>query len=272
MPAGQPHALDTFRALHAGPEVLKLPNAWDGASARLFESLGAKAIATTSAGVAWAHGYPDGDALPVRLLLASVADMARVVAIPLSVDIESGYSDDLDEAARVAVAVIEAGGAGINIEDGAGSPDLLCAKIAAIRAAAKARGADLFINARIDVYLRGLAPPERAVEESIARARRYAKAGADGAFVPGTVDAAEIKTLAEGVGLPLNVLARPGLPDAAELQRLGVRRLSAGSGICQALMGQAGALAADFLTNGRSGPLAEGAMAYGDINALFNAG
>lgn len=267
MPA-DPAAAEAFRALHDGPEILKLPNAWDAGNARLFERLGAKAIATTSAGVAWAHGYPDGDALPVELLLETVRDMARAVAIPLSVDIEGGYSDDPEAVGGLGAAVLEAGGVGVNLEDGAGPPQLLCAKIAAV----KARAGDLFVNARIDVFLRGLAPPERAVEETLARARLYAEAGADGIFAPGAAAAEEIAVLVQGIALPLNLLARPGLPDGDELQRLGVRRFSAGSGICQALFGQARTLALDFLRHGRSDPLSTGAMAYPEINALFDVG
>ncbi len=265
----QPDRARAFHALHQGPEILRLPNAWDAGSARLIESLGAKAIATTSAGVAWAHGYPDGDALPLEMLVATVGETARVVSIPVSADIEGGYSDDPHEVGDVVAAVIEAGAVGINLEDGGGSPELLAAKIEQARAAADRAGVGLFINARTDVYLRGLASGAAAVEETVRRARLYAAAGADGIFAPGAADPEEIAALAEAIDRPLNVLARPGLADAAELERLGVRRLSAGSGICQSLYGQTKRLAQAFLRNGASGPLGEGAMQYGEINALF---
>jgi 2-methylisocitrate lyase-like PEP mutase family enzyme len=130
-------------------------------------------------------------------------------------------------------------------------------------------GVNVFVNARTDTYLRGLVPAERRVEETLARAGRYRAAGADGIFVAGLTDAAEIRTIAAAAGLPLNVLARAGLPSAPELAALGVRRLSAGSGIAQALYGKAAALAAEFFRTGASGPLTEGAMTYAQINALL---
>src|SRR5919112_360170 len=110
-----PNSAAVFRQLHQGPDILRLPNAWDAGSARLIESLGATAIATTSAGVAWAHGYPDGDKLPLDMLVATVSEVARAVAIPVSADIEGGFSDDPHEVADVAAAVIEAGAVGVNL-------------------------------------------------------------------------------------------------------------------------------------------------------------
>jgi 2-methylisocitrate lyase-like PEP mutase family enzyme len=259
----------TFHRLHQGPEILILANAWDAGSARLAESLGARAIATTSAAVAWAHGYPDGDVLPVDLVAWTVASIARAIRIPLTADIEGGYSDDPKAVGEAVARVVDAGAVGINLEDGSSPPDLLAAKIAAAKAAASRRGVDLFVNARADVYLRGLKPAGERVDETLARARRYKEAGASGLFVPGVTDPAEIQQIASGAGLPLNVLARPGLPPAAELAPLGVRRLSAGSGIAQAVWGRTAALTRAFLADGRSEAMAEGAMVYPEINALM---
>src|ERR1700761_5644460 len=151
-----------FRKLHQGPGVLLLPNAWDAVTSRLIESLGAQAIATTSAGLAWSRGYADGNVLPEEQLIAAIQDIARVIRVPLTVDIEGGYSDDPAAVARLADRVLAVGAAGINIEDGGGSPDLLCEKIAAIRDRVAHSGADLFINTRTDVYLRGIARGEAA--------------------------------------------------------------------------------------------------------------
>src|SRR5262245_35166635 len=123
----------TFRSLHHSTEILVLPNAWDPGSAGLVESLGAKAIATTSAGLAWSRGYPDGDALPVEQLLTATRDIARSVRVPLSIDIEGGYSSDPRVVAQLVSRLIDAGAIGINIEDGTRPPDLLCAKIEAAR-------------------------------------------------------------------------------------------------------------------------------------------
>lgn len=258
-----------FHRLHQGPELLLLPNAWDAGSARLMESLGARAVATTSAGVAWTHGYPDGDVLPVRMLVSTIVAIARAVRVPLTVDIEGGYSDEPAAVEETVARVVEAGAVGINIEDGGSAPDLLCLKIERARRAGQHFGIDLFVNARTDVYLRGLAPEGKRVGEVLSRARLYADAGASGLFVPGLREPGEIQAVAAEAGLPLNVMAWPGLPAASALAQLGVRRLSAGSGIAQALWGKAAALGGDFLKTGRSDPLGEGAMAYGDINALF---
>jgi 2-methylisocitrate lyase-like PEP mutase family enzyme len=258
-----------FRRLHAGPAILILANAWDAASARLIESLGAKAIATTSAGVAWSHGYPDGDALPVALLVATVAAITRVVAVPLTADIEGGYSADPVAAAETVARVLDVGAVGINIEDGTGTPDLLCAKIEHAKRASTRHGVDLFVNARTDVYLRGLAHGEAALQETIARGRRYREAGCDSLFVPAVVEPAAIRALVDAVELPLNVLAWPGLPAAAELQALGVRRLSAGSGIATAAWTGARAFATAFLADGRAAAPTEPAMTTREMNGLF---
>jgi 2-methylisocitrate lyase-like PEP mutase family enzyme len=264
----RPDSAQVFRRLHQAG-LLVLPNVWDAGSARLIDSVGAKALATSSAAVAWAHGYPDGDALPVPLLATTVREIARVVTTPISVDIEGGYSPDPTSVSETVATVIDAGAVGINIEDGSTSPDLLCAKLDRAKRVAIRLGVDLFVNARTDVFLRGLVPGERRVSETLARAERYRAAGADGIFVPGLTDPADIRAIAAKVRLPLNVLARPGLPDAAELEALGVRRLSAGSGIAQAVFGQIAALASGFLRDGASAPLAEGAMGYAQINPLF---
>jgi 2-methylisocitrate lyase-like PEP mutase family enzyme len=260
----------TFHRLHE-TGLLLLANAWDAGSGRLVQSRGGKAVATSSAAVAWSHGYPDGDHLPVPLLVATIEAMARVLEVPLSADVEGGYHHDPDRVGETVGRVVVAGAVGINIEDGTGDPDLLCAKIERARRAADREGVDLFVNARTDVYLRGLVPAERAVGETLARAERYRGAGADGLFVPGVTAAADIKAIVASAGLPLNVLARPGLPPATELAALGVRRLSAGSWLAQAALGGLAAQAAAFLKSGLSEPLAAGALTYAEINALMPA-
>lgn len=257
-----------FRQLHT-EGLLLLANAWDAGTARVIESLGAKALATTSAGVAWAHGYADGDALPVKLLVATVAEITRVTKVPLTVDFEGGYSNDPAAVGEAIAAVIDAGAVGINLEDGAGEPDLLRAKIEAVKRTASRLGVDLFVNARTDVFLRGLAPKPRQVEETLARAERYRAAGADGLFVPGATDAADLRAIVSGTKLPVNVMAKPGVPSVSELQALGVRRLSAGSGIAQAVFGRTASLAAAFLREGATAPLGEGALPYPELNKLM---
>jgi 2-methylisocitrate lyase-like PEP mutase family enzyme len=260
---------DTFHDLHRGPDVLLLANCWDAGSARLLESLGAKAVATTSAGLAWAQGYPDGDALPVEKLASVVESIVRVIRVPLTVDMEGGYSDDPSQVEDAVARVAAAGAVGINLEDGATPVDRYVAKVEAARRGADRAGVRLFLNARTDVYLRQLVPESAAVEETLARAKRYRAAGADGLFVPKVVDPAAIREIAAGAGMPLNVLAWPGLAPAAELGGYGVRRLSAGSSISQAALGRARDMARAFLADGNSAAMFDGAMMYGELNALF---
>jgi 2-methylisocitrate lyase-like PEP mutase family enzyme len=258
----------TFHALH-NEGLLILPNAWDAGSARIVEHAGAKAVATSSAAVAWAHGYPDGEAIPPEVLIATIREIARVVSVPVTADIEAGYTRDPQAAGDFATRVIDAGAVGVNIEDGQDPPDLLCAKIDRVRRAAARSGVDLWINARVDVYLHKLAEGEAANDETIHRARRYGEAGANSIFAPGAVDETTIGNLVREVGLPLNVLAWPGLPDAARLRELGVRRLSAGAGLAKASLGHTHELAAAFLREGRSGPFFDGPLANVKINEMM---
>jgi 2-methylisocitrate lyase-like PEP mutase family enzyme len=253
-----------FHALH-NDGLLILPNAWDAGSARIVEHAGAKAVATSSAAVGWAHGYPDGEAIPPEVLLATIREIVRVVAIPVSADIEAGYAENAETAGEFAARVAEAGAVGINIEDGRGSPDLLCAKIERVRRA----GAELWINARVDVYLLGLEEGEAAYRETIARARRYAGAGAHSIFVPGAVDEDVLARLVRDIAVPLNVLAWPGLPDAAKLKQLGVRRLSAGAGLAKASLGRTHELAQAFMRDGQSAHFGAGAFAAVKVNDLM---
>jgi 2-methylisocitrate lyase-like PEP mutase family enzyme len=258
-----------FRTLHEGPGLLMLPNAWDAGSARLIESLGAKAIATTSAGLAWSRGYPDGNALAADQLLAATRDIVRAIRVPLSVDIEAGYSSDRRAVARLVVDILNVGAVGINIEDGVDPTDLLCKKIEAIRESAAHSGVDLFINARTDVYLRGMAIGDAAVEEVIDRAARYHTAGSDGLFVPGLSDVAAMAAIAAAIKpMPLNIMAVPGLPSVEALRKYGVRRLSAGSAIAQAALSCTHRLAAGFL-EGAIGEMFVAAEEYGALNKLF---
>nr|WP_315248403.1 isocitrate lyase/phosphoenolpyruvate mutase family protein [uncultured Duganella sp.] len=257
--------MSEFKKLHDGSQLLHLPNAWDAGSARLFESLGASAIATTSAGVAWAQGYADNDHLPVDSAIAVAANIARVIKVPLSVDFENGYSSDPQQVARSVLRLIEVGVAGINLEDGNDAPELVADKIRAI----KQLGREIFVNLRTDVYLRGLAPEGERVAEVLKRAALYKEAGADGLFVPGICKVEEIKQVVAGAGLPVNVMDWPDLPPAKELHQLGVARLSAGSGIPQALWSVAAGMAKGFLDTGSAGPLIAKAMPYGDLQALF---
>ncbi len=260
-------AQETFRSLHRGNSPLLLPNAWDAGSAALIESLGASAIATTSAGVCWTHGHADGGTLPLEDLVSTAQAIARVVRVPLSVDMEAGYSNVPSAVAQLAARLADVGAVGINIEDGAQAPELLCQKIEAIRRLA---GTEMFINARVDVFLRALTTGDAAVEEVCRRARRYQAAGCDGIFVPGLADLQSMAAISRSIApQPLNVMLVPGLPAPEVLHRHGVRRLSAGSALAQAAMGQVSRLATQFLAGHAEAVSGAPSVGYGPMNALF---
>ena len=258
-----------FHALHAGPDVLVLPNAWDAASAAMMQDAGAKAVATSSAAVAWARGYADGDNLPVPVLLDVISGMARVLSVPLTADIEGGFTDDLETLTQTVSAVIGAGAVGINLEDGTRDPDLHARKVEAAREAGVRSGVPLFINARIDVYLKGLADGEAALAETLRRAKLYGEAGASGIFAPGPIDEALIGRLAAGISLPLNVMGRTGAPTAARLSDLGVRRLSSATGPFRAAYGVLNRTVAAFLETGDSNAFTEAGEGMPDLNKRF---
>lgn len=257
-----------FHALHHRPKLLILPNAWDAVSARIIEDAGAEAIATSSAAVAWAHGHADGHDLPIARLVQTVSDIVRVVRVPVSADAEGGYDDDPAKVGENIAALIGAGAVGINIEDGVGAVDLFCRKIEAARKAATQAGVDLYINARTDVYLKKLVPPEQAVEEAIRRARLAREAGASGLFAPLAVTAADIKAIAGAIQMPLNVIAWTGMPSAAELAALGAQRLSAGTAVAAVALAATRAAAAAFLQDGDSTALKAAGGPAVNYNAL----
>jgi 2-methylisocitrate lyase-like PEP mutase family enzyme len=258
-----------FRALHAPGQLLLLPNAWDAASARIAEECGAKAIATSSAAVAWAHGYPDGEKIPKDTLLAMVREIVRVTKHPVTADSESGYSANPDEVADFVVALAKAGAVGINLEDGTDLPTVAVAKLKAIKAAVAREGFDIFVNVRTDVYLKSLVPANSALEETLARGRLYRDAGADGFFVPAVVDTGAMRKIADEIALPLNVLVWKGLAPAAALKDAGVRRVSAGAGISRAAYGAARRAMAEILDVGRYDAMFADAENCPNLNALM---
>lgn len=254
-----------FQQLHQQHFPLILPTIWDPASAVLAQQQGAKAIGTSSAALAWSLGYADGQQLPVAELLAAVQRILRVVQIPLTVDIEQGYSEDPTHVADLAVQLAELGVAGINMEDGTAEPQLLCAKIRACRRLLNERA--LFINARTDVYLAQLATGPEAVKECLRRLALYQEAGADGAFVPGLTDLAVAKQLSQHSSLPLNLMGWPEAATVENLTEAGVKRLSAGPALfLQSYQAYLQAVQS-FL---QPGLLADQALNYSDLNNLFS--
>ncbi len=201
-------------------------NIWDAASAAMVQKMGARALATSSAALAWANGYPDGDALPNEVLLTAIESIMRVVRVPLSVDIEAGYSDSPQQVAALVAKLVSLGVCGINIEDAEQAPSLLAEKIAAITTAVGSHA--VFINARTDVYLRSLVAPAQQVASCIERAASYAEAGAHGLFVPGLSEPDEVRAVADGIELPLNVMDTKPHPDLCGWRALQVARVSMG--------------------------------------------
>ncbi|HET6151392.1 MAG TPA: isocitrate lyase/phosphoenolpyruvate mutase family protein [Marmoricola sp.] len=259
-----------FLALHQRGAGFILPNAWDPGSAVILERVGFAAIATTSAGIAWQTGRPDG-ALPRGEALEALAAIATAVTCPVTADLESGYGDTPSEVAATITDAVAAGAVGANLEDaqpGDGLIDLALAedRIAAARAAAP-RGT-FVLNARTDPYM---VRAEDAFGETVRRAERFVAAGADCIFVPGVSDAEEIRRLAEEIPAPLNVVA--GLVEpvlgAATLRSLGVARISTGGTLSRAVLGLVERAGREMLENGTFS-FADDAIAYSELQQRFS--
>lgn len=259
---------ETFHSLHASGFLI-LPNCWDAGSGRIIETLGARAVATSSAAVCWARGYADGHHLPVDMLIQTVAEITRVVSIPVTCDFEGGYADDPKTVGENIAKVIGAGAVGVNLEDGRVDADTHARKVEAAREAAAKAGVNLFINARTDVFLKALVPPEEMLAETLRRAALYRAAGASGLFAPFAVAESDISTLAAECGMPLNVITKPGVPPAARLEALGARRLSSGTGLARAALNGLKAATADWLARGDSDALSAAGGEPTDYNKLF---
>jgi len=273
----QQERAEAFHRLHAGDKTLVLVNAWDAASARLFEQAGAPAIATTSAGIAWSLGYSDGEQLDAREFIQACERICRVVTAPVSIDIERGFGRTPTEVCETVRALLELGVVGINIEDGAAPgakelvpPGVLAEKISAIRAVAQEVGVRLFINARTDTYFVPADDPVARYDETVRRARIYIEAGADGIFAPGLESLEEMERMARETPRPLNIYAGyAGPPPVAALQRAGVRRVSLGCGPFQAALALARRIATEALNDGTYTAMTTSMLSAGEMNNLF---
>ncbi len=276
-------------ALHAGPDVLFLPNPWDRLSARLLAALpGCQALASTSAGIAAALGYPDGERVPLDEILAVVRQIVEAVDLPVTVDFETGYGATPDDVGRNVRRVVELGAVGINLEDGIGDgmhgelrdPAEQAERLDAAREALTIDGVRGVLNARIDVLMQQHGDSETWVPEAIQRGHLYAEHGADCIYVPGlpyrgqTAEAArrDIALLVREVGRPVNLLASPLLPPMSELRELGVRRVSAGSGLFRLAYATATEVAAHTLSDGDfAGFAAAGKLPHPEVNRVLSA-
>lgn len=262
------HTAHAFKALHAQSTPFMLPNCWDAASTVLLQADGAQAVATSSAALAWSLGYADGGQLPRAELMAAVARIMRVAKVPVSVDVEDGYSSDVGQVADLVLELSKCGVAGINLEDGACPPELLASKIVAARQALA--GAPLFINARCDVFLKGLAKGDAAIAMCAQRLASYSAAGADGAFVPGMATVEEVTKLIPTLtqlGMPLNLMAVPHLAPVADLFAAGARRFSAGGSLFQTTYAYSRMKAQAFMDDGDISGLFEHSLPYAFMNA-----
>lgn len=265
-----------FADLHSKNETFILANAWDAASARIFEKAGFSAIGTSSAGIAAAKGYRDGQHIPLDEVLDTVRQILSVVELPVSVDIEAGFGKSNEELVNNIRKVVSLGAVGINFEDGTGCKSCPLTpikeqmdKIRAIRK--EIASEDLWINARIDVLYLGLLEKEAALDETIKRAHAYIEAGANSIFVFGGLnDKDSIARLTSEIKAPLNLLANPQLPSIEELQKLGVTRVSLGSGPMRATLGLLKEISQELLQFGTYQSLTHKAVSYPELQQLFD--
>ncbi|MBB2713934.1 isocitrate lyase/phosphoenolpyruvate mutase family protein [Rhizobium sophoriradicis] len=233
-----------FHALHQKGNPIVLYNIWDAGTAKAVAEAGAKALATGSWSVAAAHGFADGEKLPMSALVETTKSIADFVDLPLSVDFEGANSAEPEGAAANVARLVEAGAVGINFEDrvvageGLYPVESQAARIRAIRAMADGKDIPFFINARTDLFLAesDLAKHAGLVDEAIERGRAYAAAGGNGFFVPGLIDPGLIEKICAASSLPVNVMMRAGAPDVKTLARLGVGRISYGPGPYRSMM------------------------------------
>jgi len=243
-----------FRALHAEERLFLMPNPWDVGSARLLASYGFRALATTSAGFAWSLGKLD-QTVSRDELVAHVASLAQATPLPLTVDSERCYPDDPGGVAETLALLAEAGAAGCSVEDYDPATDSIddvgvAAKRVALAAEAAHRLPDpLVLTARAENHLHGVDD----LDDTIARLVAYRDAGADMVYAPGLADLGRIAAAVEAAGVPVNVLALPHGPTVAELESVGVRRVSTGGALAASAYGALVAGAAELLRDGTSG-------------------
>ena len=262
----------SLRAMHRDGRILVLPNAWDAASARVFEEAGFGAIATTSAGIAFTLGYPDGQRISREEMLGVVRRITAAVRVPVTADVEAGYGERPEDAARTArdVGPGWSGGneyGGCDRRSRSASSGLGASRMERVQAVREA-AQDVVLNARTDVYLLQLETPDRRYDAALRRLAAYRDAGADCLFVPGLADAGIIGRLVKDLGCPINILVGPGSPSILELQKLGVARVTVGSGAMRAAMGLTRRIAKELRESGTYQAL-EGAIPFAELNRLM---
>lgn len=254
--------------------MLVLPNAWDAGSARIFVEVGFTALATTSAGIAFSLGYPDGERITRDEMLAAVARITRRIDVPITADMEAGYGEAPDAVAETARRVIAAGAVGMNLEDRIEGKQLIefslsVARVRAARQAADAEGVSIVINARTDVFEAPEIPRQKRVAEAVRRGNAFRDAGADSVFVPFVGDRDTIEQLVGQIRAPVNILGTPNAPTLKELAALGVRRVTFGSAPMRATLGLVRRMAREWKEKGTYGTLEAYGIPFADLQKLF---
>jgi 2-methylisocitrate lyase-like PEP mutase family enzyme len=265
-----------FRSLHSGSPILVLPNAWDAASARIFEQAGFPAIATTSSGVAASLGYADGQRISRDMMVEATERIVKAVSCPVSADIEAGYGATIEEVLQTVRAIINAGAVGINIEDSTRGHDRSLVEVSfqvemlrAIREIALSVDMPLVINARTDVFLLAIGDPPGRIEQAVLRGNAYRQAGADCIFPIGLSDASTIVALVQAINGPINILASATTPSIPELAKLGVARVSLASGPMRAVLGYLSLIANELREHGTYTNMTKSAISGAEFRYLF---
>jgi 2-methylisocitrate lyase-like PEP mutase family enzyme len=268
---------ELFRRLHHGSEILILPNIWDAASARVYELAGFPALATSSSALAAALGYPDGEAISRDHFVEAVARIVRVIHVPLSVDVESGFGKNIAEVLETIQAMLEVGAVGINLEDSTKDAQPVLVDSAyqvellhAVRALGVQQQVPLVINARTDVFILDERETPEAIEEAVKRGNAYLEASADSVYPILAHGRATIEALAKGIDGPVNVLASGRTPTIPELAEIGVARVSFGGSIMRAALGQLRAIGEELRTTGTYRALTENTLPSKDFESLFD--
>jgi 2-methylisocitrate lyase-like PEP mutase family enzyme len=270
--AQQAKMADRFRERHHTAPVLLLPNVWDALSARLFALAGFDALATSSAGVAWALGYPDGEIAPWAEVVAATARIVRSAQVPVTADIEAGYGATPAEVGAHVVEIIQTGVVGINLEDGLHGPirstEDAAMRLRSAREAAQKTGIPIVLNARCDIFQLQHGEERTRFAATVERCKAYLAAGADCVYPFGLLDPATIAAFVKAVGGPVNITGRPGMPDAAALERMGVARISIASAPTLVAMSTIQKLAAELRASGSFDMLTT-SLRHPDAQKLF---
>jgi 2-methylisocitrate lyase-like PEP mutase family enzyme len=265
---------DALRRLHVEGPMLVLPNAWDAGSARIFVDAGFPALATTSAGIAFSLGYPDGERISRDEMLAAVSRITRRISVPITADMEAGYGQTADAVAETVRRLIDAGAVGMNLEDRMEEKHLIdfalsVERVRAARRAADATGVRLVLNARTDAFEAPEIPRDKRIAEAVRRGNAFREAGADSVFVPFVGDSGTIEQLVQQIHAPVNILGTPNAPTLKAMAALGVRRVTFGSAPMRATLGLVRRMTREWKEKGTYGTLEAYGIPFAELQQLF---